>query len=307
MKILITGITGFVGEYLANEISKNNPDYKIFGIDKIKKPFCIFPELNKKVRIYECDITKKATVAKTIKIINPDQVYHLAGYSSSRAQDEALVYKINVLGTLNILKALHSIKKQIRILLVSSSHVYGITEKQATEKSKTKPVGIYGQSKLEMEKQAHKFLSNRNLEIIIVRSSNHTGAGQRQGFLVPDTVNKILISSTNTIEIRNPGAKREISDVRDVVQGYVLVMLKGKKGEIYNIGSGKAMTVKTIAKMIISLSGKKIKIHNIEENEKLPVNSVNPSKIKKLGWKPKYTLLQTIKSAFNYYKKGNSL
>ncbi len=298
MRILITGITGFVGEYLAKEILKNNPNDKIFGIDRIKKTFQIFPELNKKVKIYECDITNKLAIAKIIKIIHPDLVYHLAGYSSTKVQDKSLVYRINVSGTINILEALKQIHKKIRIILISSAQVYGETKKPATENQRTNPVGIYAQSKLEMEKKVQKF--KRDLEIIIIRPSNHTGPGQKAGFLVPDTVNKI-INSKNIIIVRNPETKKDISDVRDVVRGYVIVMEKGIPGGIYNIGSGKLKSIKIITNMLIKISNRKIKCQYQTSEERLKVSSVNPLKIKKLGWKPKYQLAQTLRAIYRYY------
>lgn len=304
MRILITGVTGFVGEYLAKEILENNPNYQIFGIDKIQKPFSVFPKLNKKIKIYEGDITNKVAIKEIITTINPDQIYHLAGYSSSHVKDKDLVYKINVLGTINILKALTYLKKRPKILLISSSHVYGVTRKPAKETATTKPVGIYGQSKLEMENESRKFA--KYLDIIIVRPSNHTGAGQRPGFLVPDLVNRI-IDSNRSISITNPQTKKDISDVRDVVSAYQLVMKKGIVGEIYNIGRGEIESIQAITKNLIKISDKKIVVEYSKSIEKLPINSVNILKIKKLGWKPKYTFMQTLKSVFDFYKKGRNI
>lgn len=300
MKILITGITGFVGEYLAKEIQENNPDAAIFGLDKTKKHFKLFPELNSKTKIFECDITDKNKVKQIVNKIKPDQVYHLAGYSSSKATDEQLVYKINVNGTVNILEALRNLEKDTRIILVSSAHVYGETIKPATEKDKTKPVSIYGRSKLEMEKRALAFVGK--LEIIIVRPVNHVGPGQRMGFLIPDITNRIL-QSTKSIEVYNPKVEKDFSDVRDVVKAYTLLMSHGKPGEIYNIGSGKTITIGRITEKLMAMADKKLKMEFRQVPEKLNINCVNPAKIKKLGWKPKYKLEETLKNIYQYWKE----
>lgn len=306
MNILITGISGFVGEYLSNHVYETYPEAKIFGLERTIRPFRLFPELNNLVKIYECDITNFQDVQDAIGKIQPDQIYHLAGFASASGKDRDLIFNINVGGTINILKSLKRVNKKARIILASSAYVYGQTDKPAKEDFKIHPSGFYAESKAEMEKEAQKLLDD-NLEIIITRAANHTGPGQRLGFVVPDFASQIVnFRDKKEIIVGNLESKRDFLSVRDVVRAYQIIMDKGVPGEVYNISSGKAISIKELLEKMIKISGKDIAIR-VDPDKFRPsdfkLNVLDNLKIKSLGWQPEEKFDETLKNVLAYWQK----
>jgi len=305
MNILITGISGFVGEYMAKLIANKNPNSKIFGIERNVRRFSIFPELNKKVKIIECDITNYESVYNAIKKIKSDQIYHLAGFASAGGQNKDLIYKINVDGTRNLLKSIQIVNNKAKIVLVSTSYVYGNTNKPVLESARVNPNGAYAESKLKMEHMARKEFKNMN--IVIVRPVNHSGPGQKLGFVIPDFISQVVNIKSKIINVGNLKAEREFLDVRDVVSAYYIVMAKGLSHEIYNISRGKTISIENLLKKIIKMSGKNLTIKmDIAKAKPIDIksNSLNSKKIRCLGWKPKYSIDETLKNVFLFYEKN---
>lgn len=298
MKIVVSGSDGFVGKHLVTELQKNKNNH-IYPLDR-----------------KQADITKFSEVLKYLGKIKPDQVYHLAGFASGAGCDKDLIFKVNVNGTLNILKALKKtclagrrVGKPIRILLASTAYVYGNTPKCVSENGKIDAKSFYDKSKIEMEKKARKYLSD-DIEIVITRATNHTGPGQKQGFAVPDFCEQISkvnppAGGGDEILVGNLDAKRDLFDVRDCVRAYKIVMEKGKSGEVYNIGPGNPVTIKEVLKKLIKISKKNIKYKHDPERMRpsdIVKNCVNSKKIQRLGWKPKYDLDKTLKDILTTYK-----
>lgn len=289
MKILITGHDGFVGQYLVKLLKRDSRN-RVYGLDR-----------------KQADITNFSQVEKYLLKIKPDRVYHLAGFASGAGKDRDLIFRVNVQGTLNILKTIKDIGKPIKILLASTAYVYGNISKCANENSIIDAKSFYDQSKIKMEQEALKYISG-NIEIVITRASNHTGPGQKPGFVVPDFCSQIAKSKTGEeILVGNLAAKRDFFDVRDCVRAYKLVMQDGKSGQIYNIGTGKTVSIKEILEKLIKISGKKLS-YKIDPQRMRPSeikkNCVNSTKIKKLGWQPKIGLEKTLKDTYRYWGIG---
>jgi len=285
MRVIVTGSDGFVGRHIVELLKWSGKD-RIFGLDK-----------------NQADITKYSQVKKYLNKIKPDQIYHLAGFASGAGKDKDLIFKVNVQGSINILKALKEINRPAKILLASTAYVYGNTPKCATEKSKLDAKSFYDKSKVTMEKEAKKYLGS-NIEIVISRATNHIGPGQKLGFVVPDFCNQIIDAKNKRCLVGNLSAKRDFFDVRDCVVAYKILMQKGKSGEIYNIGTGKVTSIKEILLKLIKISGKNIK-YRIDPARMRPSdiakNCVNSAKIKKLGWQPKIPFDKSLRDAYRYY------
>jgi len=289
-KILITGHRGFVGKYLFDFLAKKS--HKIFGLD-----------------LPQCDITKAKQVEEKILKIAPDQIYHLAGFAKTTGRRN-LTFKVNVDGTLNILNAAKKLGKGVRILLASSGMVYGNCHKAALETDPIKPIGDYAESKAQMEKRALNF-KDKNLDSVIARAFNHTGPGQKLGFVVPDFACQIAriekSKLATTMKVGDLTAKRDFLDVREVVLAYKKIMEKGKLS-LYNIATAKPHSIEQILKILLSFS--KVKIDIQIDKSKLRPSDVQKStgsiaKIKKeLGWQPKIPLAKTLKDTMNFWRKN---
>lgn len=281
IQILITGASGFVGQYLANELKETGT---LFLTD-VKKSRGIIP----------LDITRSSEVGKIIKKFKPDEIYHLAAISSPQVKDKALVEKVNVTGTLNILQGVRKFAPQAKVLLVSSGYVYGNCKKPATEKTPPRPNGLYAKSKLKMEREALKKFPDLN--IYIARPFTHSGKGQPLGLFFPDMARKIAIARGQRdpeVEVYNPQTKRDFTHVKDVVRAYKIIIKKGVRGEIYNICLGKSYEILDLVKKMAKRSGLlSYKIKKIKHGIVLDLMGDN-AKIKKLGWRAKFDVEKII-------------
>lgn len=312
MKILITGISGFVGGYLVEEILNNNKKADIYGTYINKKELGSFEKYKSTVKSFRCNICEPEEVEKVIAKIQPEQIYHLAGIASPADKDREKVMTVNVAGTINILQACQKLANPVRILLASTGYVYGSADNQQpfTEESELNAIGIYAKSKLEMEKQALDFLAD-DLEIIISRAFNHIGPKQTPDFVASAFAKQIaeIEAGINppVIYVGNLEAVRDFLDVVDVVKAYRLLMENGRLGEKYNVASGKATKIVEILNKLLTLSTKKISIEQDKDRLRpsdLAYSVGNYAKIQqKLGWQPTISFDQTLQNVLDYWRQ----
>lgn len=300
MKALITGSTGFVGPYLKKELESHG--YEVFGLDRHN------PENFKNV--FCGDICDSNFVNGVIKKILPDEIYHLAGFSSVKKsfEEPKLTMQINVDGTRNILEAIKKFCPKSKVLIVSSADVYGKPKKiPISEDQELTITSPYSESRILQEKLAREYSS---LHIVISRSFPHTGPGQPEIFVLPDFVKQVVEIEKGikdpVILTGNIDVVRDFSDVRDVSKAYHLLLQKGKKGEVYNVGSGKGYNLKELLAKLIDYA--KIKIQIKQDPSKIrPVEIVelvaDTSKIvKDTGWKSNYSIDRTIEDLLDYWR-----
>lgn len=311
MKVLITGITGFVGKYLYDFLIDQEPNIKIFGTYIDEKEHEIQQKLLQQADLLRCDIANFLEVDELIKKNKPDYIYHMAAMSSGDESDRSKVFMVNVDGTVNILKSCHDSGKKLRIILASTSYIYGSSPDcmPFTETDPVNPVGIYAESKLKMERKAKAYLSD-NIDLIISRAFNHTGPGQTDNFVVPAFARQIAEIEKGLVKpvlkVGNLEAIRDFSDVRDVVRAYYLLAKKGRTGEIYNIASGNKFSIQKILDSLLSLSKKKIRVE--KDPQRMRPSDITCSvgsyqKIKKdLGWQPEIDFKDTIKLTLDYWR-----
>ena len=284
MKALITGNLGFVGGYLRRELEEHG--YKVTGLD-----------LAAGVDTVQADLLNPEQIAQVIRETAPDTVFHLAGQANV-----ALSWKIpqktvelNVVGALNLLDAVRAYHKDVRIVLVGSSDQYGSLKdagQSVSENMQTKPLTPYAISKQAQEQLAAGYVRAYGMNICMTRSFNHGGAGQQEGFLIPDFaagIVRVEMGLSKSLKVGNLSARRDFTHVRDVVRAYRLIAEKGKSGEVYNVGSGMAYSVQEILNMLIAMANCPIPVE--EDSTKMrpsdtPIISCNHDKLTKdTGWK----------------------
>jgi GDP-4-dehydro-6-deoxy-D-mannose reductase len=314
MKVLITGIAGFVGSHLAELLLEKGEE--VFGICLACESLENIEDIKKDLHLTNCDITDFDQLSKVIKRINPDEIYHLAALSSvGKSFAHSLnTIETNVRGTLYLLEILRNAKKETRILIVGSSDMYGIVKPKdipITEEKPLLPISPYGTSKAMCDLLAYQYFKSYGVQAIRVRAFNHTGPRQGMGFVVPDFASQIAKIEAGILppvmKGGNLSSKRDISDVRDIVRGYQLLMKKGKAGEAYNICSGKAYSIKNVLKVLIFLSKKKIRVGVDEKKNRpaeIPVLAGDNSKIKRTtGWKPEISIEKTLEDTLNFWRR----
>lgn len=288
MKVLITGVNGFVGRTLLGSLRTGVE--KIYGIDLEGKGDNIYP----------VDITDPIQMTSCIKEISPDFIFHLAAVSRVDVTNHQNIFDINVSGTLNLLSASIKLKKIPAFLFVSSSQVYGRVDKSRqpiTEDEPVNPVNLYGASKAAGENIVMAFHHEFGLPAVIVRPFNHTGRGQAGHFVIPKLIREFR-NNTARIELGNLQVYRDFLDVRDVVDAYIRIMNNFTDGEIFNISSGECVLLTDIISIIRKKTGHNPEIisdDSLRRKNEIDFSMGDSSRIKqKLGWEPLYTLAETL-------------
>jgi GDP-4-dehydro-6-deoxy-D-mannose reductase len=318
MKVLITGIAGFVGSHLSELLLKKGDE--VFGICLACESLENIREIKKALHLTNCDITDFDRLSSVIRRINPDEIYHLAAFSSVGKSFSHPVdtIEVNVRGTLYLLEILRNMRKRARVLIVGSSDMYGIVKPKdipITEEKPLLPVSPYGTSKAACDLLAYQFFKSYGVQTIRARAFNHTGPRQGIGFVVPDFASQIAKMEAGILppvmKVGNLSSKRDISDVRDIVRGYLLLMKKGEPGEAYNICSGKAYSIKNVLKTLISLSKKKIRVKTDEKKKRpseIPVLAGDNSRVKRAtGWTSKISIEATLEDTLDFWRKKYNL
>jgi len=313
MKALITGIAGFVGSHLAELLVGKN--YEVLGICLACESLENISHLKKEMRLFHSDVTDFNDLNKLVKRTNPDEIYHLAAFSSvGKSFEKPLkTLEVNLQGTANLLEILRNSKRKVKLLLVGSADVYGKVEKKDLPIKETlpfNPISPYGASKACADILAYQYFNSYGVNVIRARSFNHTGPRQAKGFVIPDFASQIAqIEKGNAkpfIKVGNTDAERDISDVRDIVNGYYLLMKKGKPGEAYNICSGNSYKIKYLLEYLLNLSEKEIKVVTSQNKKRptdIPILLGDNSKIKKeVGWKPKIPIIKTLKDTLDFWR-----
>lgn len=280
MKILVTGADGFTGKYFIAEAKKNG--HEIIAL--------------------KSNLNDVALLNLEILSIVPDAVVHLAAISFVGHDNDDEFYHVNVIGTLNLLKALiQSCPTPPRVLLASSANIYGTPDIEMIDESViAAPVNHYAVSKLAMEFMVKTYFDK--LPIVITRPFNYTGAGQHENFLIPKIVAHFQ-RGDKVIELGNLDVSRDFSDVRDVVASYLSLLDSNASSTFVNICSGQAIALRDAINMMNIIAGYEIEVKVnpafVRANE-IPRLCGNNNYLKKLiNFSPKYTFDQTLKSMFN--------
>ena len=308
MKAFITGLTGFVGKHLARLLHENK--IEVFGTSYPEIPSC--GEKN----IFYIDIRKEKKLADLIKNIQPDMVFHLAAISNVKIswQQRKQTMETNVLGTFNLLEAVRKYSPLSRILLVGSSDIYGNYAKKGEllkEEFESNPINPYAVSKICQEKLGSFYAGVENIWIVMTRSFNHTGPGQSPSFVCSDWAKQIAEiekgKKKSILKVGNLDCERDFTDVRDIVRAYLLLLSKGKKGEVYNVCSGRTYSLHKILEILLSYS--KVRIEVKVDSQKLRKTDFpflvgdNSKLISHTGWSVKIPIEKTLLDLLNYWRE----
>lgn len=272
MKVLVTGAGGFVGEYLVKLLKAHNHDIVAIGINN----GTFLKELS--IPTHVVNILDYPVLRETMQNVVPDAVIHLAAVSNVPISwnKPGLTIDVNIHGTVNVLQALYEVNPKAKFLNIGSSDEYGLTAKcgkPLTEDMPCQPQNPYSISKYCTEQMVLQLGKKYGMNVISTRSFNHFGPGQAQGFVVSDFASQIKAIEAGeqepVIRVGDLSAARDFTFVSDVVEAYVALIEKDVESGVYNVCSGKAITVQEILNMMLSLSSKDIKVE-IDENKFRP-------------------------------------
>ncbi|MCX6826370.1 MAG: GDP-mannose 4,6-dehydratase [candidate division Zixibacteria bacterium] len=318
-KIVITGIAGFAGSYLAENLLSHG--HSVYGLLAPQEKLTNIIQIENQITMERLNLAHRTKVHNYLKKVNPEYIFHLAARASvhKSIREERPTYNVNIFGSLNILEAAAFLGNRLkRLVLISSADVYGIFYPKAKTLKETEPlnpISPYGISKAAMEYIANYYRRQYGIPVVIVRSFNHTGPRQSATFVVPSFCKQIAAIEAGRVKsqiaVGNLSRERDLSDVRDVVEGYRLAALKGKPGEVYHLCSGRTVSLKRVLNELLKMSDLKIKIildENRLRKSDIPIlKGDNRKAIRELGWHGRYDLKTTLKDALDYWreKMGN--
>lgn len=311
--VLITGGTGFAGSHLIEALlaaGYTNVHTTVFR-DPPSHLTLLLPAEN----FHPADLTDQDATAKLLKTLQPTQIYHLASFaavsSSYGGVREVLTNNIGL--QVNLLEAVKAHVPQTRVLSIGSADGYGMSESSdelpVSEEHPLRPVNPYSVSKVAQDLLAYSYSVAYKLDIVRARPFNHFGERQSPDFALPafmTQIAKIEQGEQTELQVGNLTAIRDLTDVKDMVRAYVLLMEKGVSGESYNIGTGVGVQMQTVVDMLAVMATTSIvvtqdpaRMRPIDVPELVAANA----KIKALGWEPEHSLEESLKRTLDWYRE----
>jgi len=322
-RVLITGLTGFVGSHLADYVLKNHPTATIFGLKRWRSPMNNVAHLlsDKRVVFIDGDLMDELSVRACVKRADADYIFHLAAQSyvpySYAAPRSTL--EVNGVGTINLLEAIRAHRdvagKDPYVHICSSSEVYGQPrpdEVPIRESQPLRPISPYGVSKVTEDLLGLQYWVAYKIKTIRTRMFTHTGPRRGEVFVLAAFAKQVVECERglrDVIHVGNLDSIRTFSDVRDAVEAYCLLLMKGTPGEVYNIGGDRTMTIGEMLDIVLKLS----KLKTRPKVEVLP-SLLRPADVTlqipdctkflaECGWKPKYTFEQTVSDTLEHIRR----
>lgn len=319
MKILITGITGFVGSHLADYVLANHPAVEIYGLVRWRSPMDNLVHIPpNRLKLYYGDLIDLGSLIRTLGEATPEIIFHLAAQSYVKTSFEAPIdtLQTNVIGTTNLLEAVRLAQINPVIHICSSSEVYGQVREDEVpikEDCPFRPASPYAVSKVAEDMVAFQYWLSYGVKTIRTRMFTHTGPRRGKVFAESAFARQIALIEKKkqepVLKVGNLDSIRTFSDVRDAVKAYWLLVNKCRPGDVYNIGGDRTMKVGEMLDLLLDFSPVKGRV-DIKVDPKLlrpsdvTLQIPDCSKFKsETGWKVQIPFEQTLEDMLNYWRE----
>ena len=312
-RVLITGVTGFAGGHLTAHLMTVG-DFDICGVALDHGYGLDF--LPRSIPVTIGDLQDAQTVASLLEDTRPDHLYHLAAQASVSAawQDPWGTFENNVRPELNILQAMVHQRLAARLLVVASNEVYGAVPPErlpVSEDAPLRPVNPYGVSKVAQDLLALQYHLSHGVDVLRVRAFNHLGPRQSPQFVAASFARQIAEAETGlrppVLYVGNLEAQRDFTDVTDVVRAYALLMEKGEAGRAYNIGSGRARSVRSLLDTLLGLSTVSIRLEQDTGRARpadAPIIVADITQLQEAtGWQPTIPFEESLRRVMDYWRE----
>ncbi|MCK5377113.1 MAG: GDP-mannose 4,6-dehydratase [Acidobacteria bacterium] len=311
MRILITGVTGFVGPHLAQHLAAIAPEAEIWGTvwaaEKTEAP--------PRVHAVEADLTEISTLVEALEAARPEIVFHLAAASSvaSSWDRPGRFLEVNAVGTVNLLEAMRSLGMSPRVVVSSSAEIYGPAPADSPpicESAPLRPVSPYAASKAAQDLLAAQYFFGFGLPTVRLRLFHHTGPGRPPQFVASSFARQIARIERGLepprLAVGNLEAVRDFTDVRDVARAYWSAAVEGRPGEAYNVCSGRGVRIAEVLDMLVARAG--IELEVVVDPSRLRAadipHMVGDAELfyETTGWKPEISLERTLGDLLNWWR-----
>jgi GDP-4-dehydro-6-deoxy-D-mannose reductase len=312
VRALITGIGGFAASHLADFVLSET-DWQIVGCDL--REGSTPPHLQGQITCYGLDLCEPEAVQRVLDQVAPDFIFHLAAMAKvgDSWRDPWPILRNNIRGQLNILQALIRLEASPRVMVVGSNEEYGLVqphELPLTEQTPLRPNSPYGVSKVTQDMLGLQYYISHQLPIVRVRPFNHIGPRQAPGFVAPDFARQIAQIEAGQcparMQVGNLKARRDFTDVRDMVRAYYLAVTRGTPGDVYNIGSGQSHAVQELLDVLLNHSRVEISVEPDPARMRpsdVPDVRCDAGKFRALtGWEPTIAFETTLRDVLEYWR-----
>lgn len=301
-RAFVIGAGGFLGSHLFNQLVSEH--WTVFGT--ARQP--------RSAVLHAADVTDKPRLIELIKQVAPEVIFHTAAITPASAPKATLddYLRVNVSGTLNVLEAARQSAPQARIVLVTSSAMFGYAESAdgvIHETSALNPVNPYGVSKAAQHLIGYQYAIQYKMDIVRICPFNIIGYGQPLGLVASDFAHQIVAIECGeqepVIRVGDLSAKRDFLDVQDSVRALIALASAGVSGESYNLASAQAVTVKTVLDTLVSMSDHSMQVETFPNAAKnaVPIQIGSHAKLSAAtGWQPQVSLEQSLANVLTYWR-----
>ncbi len=313
MKALITGISGFVGSHLAEYLLKAT-DWEVAGT--VFGPYGNIADLYDQLELYPAELSRIDVVTFILEQARPDAIFHLAAQPlvSASRRDPWGTLETNIRMQLSLLEGVVRVKPDCRMLVIGSSEEYGTAspeELPVDEDTPLRPMNSYALSKVAQDLMGQQYHLVHGLHVVRARPFNHVGSRQGLGFVASDFASQIAAAELGlqqpVISVGNLKARRDFSDVRDVVQAYVALITQGVPGQVYNVGAGESHSIQEILDVLLSMSRVPIEVQQDPDRMRpsdMPDIVCDATRIRELcGWRTTIPLAQSLQDVLEYWRR----
>jgi len=316
-KILVTGFSGFVGKHLMNHLNEKKMKSEILGIDLNKPEYKYNYSECLNTKFEKIDLLDSIKLRKLIYLFQPNYIIHLASYSSVGLswKNPSLSFKNNMNIFLNMMEIIREVSPKCRILSIGSSEEYGNVKEDKLplkEEYSLNPVSPYAVARVSQEQLSKVYCDGYGLDVVMTRSFNHVGVGQKDIFVISSFVKQLVeikkgIKKEQKLVTGDITIVRDFLDVRDVVDAYFRLLINGKKGEVYNVCSGIGVSLREVIEMICRILDIHVEIEidpsRVRPNDNRVIVGSNEKLKKAMGWEPKIPLKESLKDIIDYWHR----
>lgn len=315
-KILITGVGGFVARHFLNYLENNHIRSQVLGIDiQQESMFSGFKYID--FNYVSINLLQRNEIEKILFQYQPEYILHLASYSSVAFswKNPILSFQNNVNIFLNLIEVIREYSLKTRVLSIGSSEEYGnvdVTDIPLKETARLSPVSPYAVARVSQEMLSQLYAMSYKQDIVMTRSFNHIGPGQKDAFVISSFVRRILegkMSGKSSMElpVGNIDIVRDFLDVRDVVKAYYLLLHQGRNGEVYNICSGKGVhlyeVIDIIARLLDITVTPVVDQSLLRPSDNMLIIGDNTKLMEDTSWSLQYSLENSLKDIINYWRE----